>query len=224
MFAVVADALSPIPILWQDEHLLVVDKPAGLLVVGAEGRHGPTLIDRLTRQLGQRVFPVHRLDEDTTGVIVVARTATAREKLEVVFRTHEATRVYLALACRMPSPPAGRIESNLAVDADGIVRSVSQGGERAITIYRAVERRASGVLLECRLETGRRNQIRAHLAGIGAAIVEDRKYGWRARPYEAKPKRPLLHAWRIELTHPLTGQRLEISADPAEPELAPRRD
>jgi 23S rRNA pseudouridine1911/1915/1917 synthase len=212
---------SPIPVLYDDEHLLVVDKPARCLVVDAPGRRGATAVDRVGRQLGERVYAVHRLDEDTTGVLVLARTEASREALEQVFRRHEAQRVYLALASRMPSPPAGRIESRLAVGRDGVVRSVTgRGGELAVTRFRTLERRDRHALLECELETGRRNQIRVHLSELGCPLVGDRKYGWRGRG-AGGPDRPLLHAWRIRFVHPVTGEPIEVVSDPIEPELRP---
>ncbi|MBI5852321.1 MAG: RluA family pseudouridine synthase [Planctomycetes bacterium] len=215
-------AREPIEVLWSDDALVVVDKPARCLVVGAPSRGGTTLVDRLTRQLGARVYAVHRLDEDTTGVIALARSEAAREALEPQFRAHEAERIYLALVAHAPSPPSGRIESRLTEGEDGIVRSVtSGGGERAVTTYRTLARREAGVLVECRLETGRRNQIRAHLAELGCPIVGDRKYGWRARDGAAKPARPLLHAWRLVLRHPFTGARIDVTARAREAELAP---
>ncbi|MFO1054219.1 MAG: RluA family pseudouridine synthase [Planctomycetota bacterium] len=213
---------TPIPILWTDALFVVVAKPAGCLVVGAPGRSGPTLIDRLTRQLGERMVAVHRLDEDTTGTLVVARGVEARKEIEPIFRAHAAERVYLALVARVPSPSAGRIESKLAVGDDGVVRSTgAKQGERAVTVYRTIARRDEGALLECRLETGRRNQIRAHLAELGAPIVGDRKYGWRARASGLRPSRPMLHAWRIAFDHPRTGARITVEAPPVEDELRP---
>lgn len=213
---------EPIPILFADDWLVVVDKPKGCLVVGAPGRVGPTVVDRVTHQLGARVYAVHRLDEDTTGVLALARSEAARAALEPVFRSHAAERTYLALVARAPSPPAGRIESRLVEGDDGVVRSVDSGaGERAVTIYRTLLRRDAGVLLECRLDTGRRNQIRAHLSELGCPIVGDRKYGWRKRAHAERPDRPLLHAWRLSLRHPITGEQIAIESRPKEPELAP---
>ena len=215
------DSTDAIPVLFEDEHLLVVAKPARCLVVQAAGRAGPTITDLIGRQLGGRVHAVHRLDEDTTGVLVLARSLDAKESLEEVFRTHSAIRTYLALTTRVPSPPAGRVESSLAVGPDGVVRSVQRGGERAVTTYRTRERRPGGALVECVLDTGRRNQIRVHLADLGCPIVGDRKYGWRARRNGPRPARPLLHAWRIEFRHPITGAELSIESLAEESDLAP---
>jgi 23S rRNA pseudouridine1911/1915/1917 synthase len=211
--------MRAIPILHRDDHLVVVDKPAGILVVEAPGRRGPTLVDALTRQLGVRVQAVHRLDEDTTGAMVFALDAEARAGLDDLFRQHAATREYLALASAAPSPPAGRIESQLAEDAGGVVRVVRSGGERAVTHYETLARRGRCTLLRCRLETGRRNQIRAHLAALGCPLAGDRKYGFRARGDERFP-RVMLHSWRLAFPHPVTGAALAIEAPP-EAALAP---
>lgn len=211
--------MADIPILHRDEHLLVVDKPAGLLVVEAPGRRGKTLIDLVGEQLGARVFAVHRLDEGTTGAIVVACTEAARDAMEPLFRAHSVERDYLALLSGRPSPAAGRIESRLQ-EQGGIVRVVERGGQTAITDYETIERRGRCTLVRCRLSTGRRNQIRVHMQALGCPIVGDRKYGYRAREGEAF-SRPMLHSWRIAFDHPITGARVEAEAVPREPELRP---
>ena len=151
-----------------DEDLVVVDKPERMLVVPAPGRAGPTVVDVVGKQLGGRVFAVHRLDEDTTGALALARTPAAREVLEGIFRAHRAERVYLAVVERVPSPTAGRIELVLREDAAGVVVSSQAGaGRRAVTEYRLLARVRGGAVLECRPRTGRRNQIRVHLAELG---------------------------------------------------------
>lgn len=211
--------MADIPILHRDEHLLVVDKPAGLLVVAAPGRRGKTLIDLVGEQLGERVFAVHRLDEGTTGAIVVACTEVARDAMEPLFRAHTVERDYLALLSGRPSPAAGRIESRLQ-EQDGMVRVVERGGQTAITDYETIERRGRCVLVRCRLSTGRRNQIRVHMQALGCPIVGDRKYGYRAREGESF-SRPMLHSWRIAFDHPITGARVTAEAVPREPELRP---
>lgn len=209
-----------IPVLYHERGLLVVDKPAGCLVVPAPGRSGPTLVDHLSRQLDATVMPVHRLDEDTTGAMVFALQDDVRESMEQVFREHAIEREYLALVASAPSPPAGRIESNLAEGGDGIVRVVPRGGQRAITHYRTLARRGRCCLVACRLETGRRNQIRVHMAALGCPIAGDRKYGFRARPEESF-RRPMLHSWRLGFAHPLTGQRVAVCVEPPESDLRP---
>ena len=209
---------DPVPILFDDEHLLVVDKPARTLVVPAPGRRRPTVVDRVSEQIGSRVFAVHRLDEDTTGALVLARTSEAKQALEEIFREHRAERLYLALTARTPSPAAGRIESRMRETSAGIMESVESGpGERAVTHYRVLARRGRHCLIECRLETGRRNQIRVHMAEIGCPVVGDRKYGDRSRGY----RRPMLHAFRIRFNHPLREGDVVIEIPPAEQELIP---
>lgn len=224
-----AQAVEPIPILHSDPHLVVVDKPAGCLVVHAPGRQGMSLVDRVSKQLGERLFPVHRLDEDTTGTLLLARTAAARAVLEDLFREHAIEREYLALVRRRPDPQSGRIESYLAEDRHGVMRSMTArgAGERAVTEYRILESRPEGYLLLCRLETGKRNQIRAHLAELGCPIVGDRKYGWRAPRSPGTPgvvRRPLLHAFRLAFAHPVSGERVDVRSLAPEAELRPGPD
>lgn len=202
-----------IRILHQDDHLLVVDKPGRMLVVPAPGRNQSTVVDAVRQQLGGRVFAVHRLDEDTTGVLILARTEHAKRGLEDMFRGHRVERTYLALVSQMPSPPAGRIESRLHEDARGVLRSVSHGpGRKAVTHYATLRREAQGALVECRLETGRRNQIRVHMAELGCPVVGDRKYGYRARKGASKGSL-MLHAWRVCFDHPVTGGEIAVRAD-----------
>lgn len=212
--------MATIPVLYQDDYLVIVDKPAGVLVVQAPGRHGPTLVDLLRRQLGGGVDAVHRLDEDTTGVIVLARDDHGRTGMEGLFRRHAVERRYLALVSAAPSPPAGRIEARLREGEDGVMRVVPSGGEKAVTHYETRERRGRCTLVECWLETGRRNQIRAHLGALGCAVAGDRKYGYRKRPGEAF-RRPMLHSWRIVFRHPVTGREVTAEAEPSEAVLRP---
>ncbi|MGC6486269.1 MAG: RluA family pseudouridine synthase [Planctomycetota bacterium] len=209
-----------VTVLHRDEHLLIVDKPAGTLVVPAGGRRMPCLVDVLTRQLGQRVIAVHRLDEDTTGCLAFALTEPARDALDACFRTHGPTRDYLALATAVPSPESGCVESYLEEGPDGVVRVVRRGGRRAVTHYQTLERRSRGALVRCRLETGRRNQIRVHLAALGCPVAGDRKYGYRPRPGDSY-ERVMLHSWQLRLEHPVGGAAVEVSCAPPERELAP---
>ncbi len=209
-----------VTVLHRDDHLLVVDKPAGILVVPVAGRSEPCLVDVLTAQLGQRVTAVHRLDEETTGCVAFALDARARAGRDRTFREHAATRDYLALATAVPSPEAGCIESHLQEGADGIVRVVRRGGRSAVTHYETLARRGRGSLVRCRLETGRRNQIRVHLAALGCPVAGDRKYGYRARKGE-RYGRVMLHSWRLELDHPVGGARVSVTCEAPEYELRP---
>jgi 23S rRNA pseudouridine1911/1915/1917 synthase len=212
--------MDPVGIVHRDEHLAIVDKPAGLLVVPAPARRGPTLIDVLARQLGCPVHAVHRLDEETTGALVVALTDSAKVALEGLFREHTIRREYLALLSSAPSPPAGTITSNLQEDASGVVRVVRTGGVKAVTHYETLQRRGRCTLVLCRLETGRRNQIRVHMAALGCPVAGDRKYGRRGRGGDSHP-RVMLHSWRVQFRHPITGARVDATVPPAEADLQP---
>ncbi len=215
--------MDAIPVCHEDEHILVVAKPPGLLVLPAPGRAGPNLVDALSRARGERLYPVHRLDEDTSGAYVLARTEAGRTALDAMFRAHAVERIYLALVAGTPSPPAGRIESRLQEGKDGVVRVVTRGGERAVTHYETLARRGPGCLVRCRLETGRRNQIRAHLAALGCPIAGDRKYGYRQRG-AAGFGRVMLHSWRLAFRHPVLGTEVRVTVAPPEPELMPDAD
>ncbi len=204
----------------RDDDLVVVDKPAGVLTVPAAGRRGATMVDLVSAQGGRRAHAVHRLDEDTTGLLALAWTEPARAAMEELFRLHAVTREYLALTAAAPSPPAGKIESGLVEGADGVVRVVERGGSRAVTHYEILARRGRCTLVRCRLETGRRNQIRVHLAALGCPLAGDRKYGYRAREGEHFG-RVMLHSWRMKFVHPTNGALLDLVAAPAEPELQP---
>lgn len=212
--------MPAVPIVHRDEHLVIVDKPPGILVVPAPDRRAATIVDLLSEQLGQPVQAVHRLDEDTTGALVLALDDAGRTGMEALFRSHAVTREYLALVAAAPSPPAGRIDSCLLEGEDGIVRVVPRGGVRAITHYETLERRGKCTLVLCRLETGRRNQIRVHMAALGCPLAGDRKYGFRARGDERFP-RVMLHSWRIRFTHPVSGAVVSLSVPPRERDLLP---
>ncbi len=137
-----------------------------------------------------------------------------------LFRRHAVEREYLALVTALPSPPAGRIDSRLQEDARGVMQVVVRGGERAITHYETLERRGRCTLVRCRLETGRRNQIRAHLAALGSPIAGDRKYGYRRRAGESFA-RVMLHSWRLAFRHPMRELDVEVVAEPSESDLRP---
>ena len=117
--------MREVPIVHHDDHLVVIDKPAGILVVQAPGRRGPTIVDLVSAQLSQRVQAVHRLDEGTTGVLALALDDAGRTGMEELFRAHAVLRDYLALLATTPSPPAGRIDSGLREGDDGIMRVVA---------------------------------------------------------------------------------------------------
>jgi len=207
-----------VSLLFADDALVVVDKPAHVLVVPAPNRRGATVVDLVSAALGARVHAVHRLDEDTTGVLVLARTPASKAWLEEVFKQHRAQRTYLAVTSHMPSPRAGRVESRLLAGEDGRVRSVPRGGERAVTDYRVLGWRGEGALVECRPLTGRRNQIRVHLHDLGCPICGDRKYGWRPGR-GATFARVMLHAEHICLPRADGRSDVDVRVAAREPEL-----
>jgi 23S rRNA pseudouridine1911/1915/1917 synthase len=207
--------LSPAPrVAWCDEHLAVVDKPAGLVVHPGAGRPAGTLVDALGGLLAggepQRRGIVHRLDRDTSGLLVVARSEEAHRRLAGLVRRRELERVYLALVRGVPRSRGGRIEAPIGRDRDEPTRvSLDTDTPReAVTHFEVLRRWEEHALLEVRLETGRMHQIRVHLAAIDLPVVGDAVYG------VADPAlgRQFLHAAHLGFTHPFSGARLELDS------------
>ncbi|MCK9382317.1 MAG: 23S rRNA pseudouridine(1911/1915/1917) synthase RluD [Sulfuritalea sp.] len=200
-------------VVFEDEHLIVIDKPAGLVVHPGNGNASGTMMNALLHHAPQlagipRAGIVHRLDKDTSGLLVVAKTLTAQTDLVRQMQARSVQRHYLALAL-------GVVERDGTVDAPlgrhAVQRTkmaiVRAGGKEARTHYAVLERFAKATLLECRLETGRTHQIRVHLASIKHPLAGDPVYG-KARSGDARLdafKRQALHAWRLALRHPATG-------------------
>jgi 23S rRNA pseudouridine1911/1915/1917 synthase len=224
-------------ILYEDADLLVLDKPPGLVVHPAPGNPDGTLVNGLLAYCGdslpgiggeRRPGIVHRLDKDTSGVMVVAKTESALAALSLAFAARDLDRAYLALCWGLPNPAAGEIEGAIGRDPRERKRMamVARGGKPALTRYRLLAQHAGAVsLLECRLATGRTHQIRVHLAGTGHPIVGDPVYLRRipaaARGLSEAPRRRLLdfprqalHATRLGFNHPRTGQFLSFTTPP----------
>lgn len=206
---------APYPILLEDRHLLVIAKPAGVLTVPPSGPSSkPSVADRMRRWARARdgeAFPVHRLDRETSGALVLARTPAAKAALERAFRERTVEKTYLALAHGRLRPPKGTIRSWIE-DRGKTAASLPRPNRRAklaITRYRVLESFAQAFLVEARPETGRFNQIRLHLADRGAPIVGERKYAVASR-YPLRAKRVLLHAAGLAFPHPSDGRRVEI--------------
>jgi 23S rRNA pseudouridine1911/1915/1917 synthase len=210
-------------IAYEDEHLVVVDKPAGLVVHPAPGHATGTLVHGLLAHDvagGDEDRPgiVHRLDRDTSGLMVVARSEEAHERLQGLVRGHELERHYLALVVGRPRSRSGRIEAPIGRDRrDPMRHSLDTDTPReATTHFEVVELFPRHALLDVRLETGRTHQIRVHLAAIDLPVAGDSVYG---RPHELGLERQFLHAARLAFDHPFTGDRVDVeSAVP--PDLA----
>jgi 23S rRNA pseudouridine1911/1915/1917 synthase len=211
-------ARCSLPILYEDAHVLVVDKPAGLLTVPSapDGHQEDTALARV-RDYAARIRPrgsfaerVHRLDRDTSGALAFALSREARAGLVRAFRAHRIERRYLAIVDGEPRTDSGTVDVPLREAWVSGRRGVAREGEKgrpARTHWRVRERMAGAALLEVALDTGRQHQIRVHLAHVGLPVRGDRVYG-RPRPGGLPAPRPLLHAWALAFDHPVTGERV----------------
>ena len=206
-----AARLDPrIRILYEDADLIVIDKAEHLLSVPTdEVRHenAESLLSAYTR-----VSHVHRLDRDTSGVLVFAKTTYMRDKLQELFAAHDIDRVYVAIVFGKLREPSGTFRSFLAEDRDLRVHSVADAkeGKEAITRYRTIASGRRYSMLELTLETGRRNQIRVHLAEAGHPVVGDTMYGKGRDP---ELRRLALHARDLGFVHPRTGKKMTFTAE-----------
>jgi len=222
----------PLTVVFEDEHLIVVDKPAGLVVHPAAGNPDGTLVNALLHHcqgqlsgIGGVARPgiVHRIDKDTSGLLVVAKSDAAHEGLARQFADHSIERAYLAVCNGHPQPPKGTIEGRIGrSDANrkkmALLAKDSSRGKHAVTHYMTVERLNGCALVECRLETGRTHQVRVHLASIGHALLGDPLYGranFQVRPILQRLgfHRQALHAAVLGFLHPVTGDRLRFASD-----------
>ncbi len=208
-------------VVWEDEHLLVVDKPAGLVVHPGAGRRSGTLVRALAGRIAgggdpERPGIVHRLDRDTSGLLVVARTEEAYRKLQALVRRRALERGYLALVRGRPRSRRGRIEAPIGRDRREPTRiSLDTSAPKdAVTEFEVERLLECHALLRLRLETGRMHQIRVHLAAIGLPVVGDPVYG----APEPAVGRQFLHAATLAFPHPITGERVACES-PLPPEL-----
>jgi 23S rRNA pseudouridine1911/1915/1917 synthase len=208
-----------------DESLVVVDKLPGLLVEPLPGRSGEEvtvldlLEDRFRHEPRSRFHVVHRIDRDTSGLVLLARTASCRDQLKVQFEAHTPERVYLAVVQGVPQPDRGVWRDRLAWDSASLRQRRAHGkdarGKDACARYRIAETFAGAALLEVSLLTGKRNQIRVQAALRGHPLLGERQYRFDApdAPSELPaPKRQALHAWRLGFTHPVSGQDMTFEA------------
>ena len=219
----------PLRIVFEDEHLLVVDKPAGLVVHPAAGNRDGTLVNALLHHCGgslsgiggvARPGIVHRIDKDTSGLLVVAKTDVAHEGLAKQFAAHSVERRYLAIVSGIPKPAEGTIDAPLARSATNRKKiAIIQGsrGKRAVTHWRRIDVLRDAALVECQLETGRTHQVRVHMASIGHPLVGDPVYGRTGKTHrkllnELQFHRQALHAAELGFTHPVTKHRLSFAS------------
>ena len=219
----------PLPILFEDEHLLVVDKPAGLVVHPAAGNRDGTMVNALLHHCGgslsgiggvARPGIVHRIDKDTSGLLVVAKHDRAHEGLARQFADHSIDRRYLAIVSDVPRQAQGTVDAPLARSSQNRkkIAIVGEGrGKRAVTHWRRLEILKDAALVECRLETGRTHQVRVHMASIGHPLVGDPVYGRTRKAHRELLKslgfhRQALHAAHIGFIHPITKGRLSFDS------------
>lgn len=209
---------ATVPVLFEDEHVLVVDKPAGLTVHPGAGARSGTLVEQLLT-LGarggddpERPGIVHRLDHETSGLLVVARSEQAHAALQDAIRRREIERRYLALVRGRPRSRTGRIDAPIGRDRrDPTKRSLDTDEPRdAVTHFEVQETLAEHALLDVRLETGRTHQIRVHLAAIDLPVSGDPQYGVRG---DLGLERQFLHAYRLRFEHPVTGEEITVVSE-----------
>ena len=217
----------PLPIVYEDDHLLVVDKPAGLVVHPAAGNRDGTLVNALLHHCGgslsgiggvARPGIVHRIDKDTSGLLVVAKHDKVHEGLAKQFADHSIDRRYLAIVSGVPRQAEGSVDAPLARSAQNRKKiAIVAKGKRAVTHWKRLELLNDAALVECRLETGRTHQVRVHMASIGHPLVGDPVYG-RGKSAHRKLlnqldfKRQALHAAHLGFVHPVTKGRLSFDS------------
>ena len=222
----------PLVIAYEDEHLIVIDKPAGLVVHPAAGNLDGTLVNALLHHcqgslsgIGGVARPgiVHRIDKDTSGLMVAAKTDRAHEGLARQFQDHSIDRRYRAIVGGRPRPAEGTVDAPLARSATNRKKiAIVQGGKRAVTHYRTIQPLRDAALVECRLETGRTHQVRVHMASIGHALLGDPVYGRTKGAQKALLetlgfRRQALHAAHLGFIHPVKSTALAFeSAMPAD--------
>lgn len=222
----------PLDIAYEDDHLIVINKPAGMVVHPAAGNPDGTLVNALLHHcegslsgIGGVARPgiVHRIDKDTSGLLVVAKSDAAHEGLAAQFAEHSVHRRYIAVCAGHPNPAEGTIDARIGrSDANrkkmAVLDKNSSRGKHAITHYKTLKRLDSSAMIECRLETGRTHQVRVHCASIGHALLGDPLYG--KTPKELKSlltslgfARQALHAAELGFLHPISSQELRFTAD-----------
>jgi 23S rRNA pseudouridine1911/1915/1917 synthase len=215
-------------VVFEDEHLIVIDKPAGLVVHPAAGNPDGTLVNALLHHCAGRLSGiggvarpgiVHRIDKDTSGLMVAAKTDRAHEGLARQFAVHSIDRRYKAIVAGRPNPPAGSIDAPLARSpANRKKVAIVASGKRAVTHYRTLQPLKEATLVECRLETGRTHQVRVHMASIGNPLLGDPVYGRTRAAHRPiletlRFRRQALHAAHLGFIHPVKSNALSFDSE-----------
>jgi 23S rRNA pseudouridine1911/1915/1917 synthase len=208
----------PVAVVYEDDDLLVITKPPGLVTHPAPGHATGTLVNALLHHCAGRLSGiggverpgiVHRLDKDTSGLMIVAKNDAAHRELSRQLAKREIQKTYLAIVAGAPPHASGRIEQPIARHPRHRQRmAVVPGGRHAVTLYRVIERFPGAALVECDLLTGRTHQIRVHLLWLRCPILGDAVYGRS----ESSAPRQMLHAWKLAFPHPRTGVKLDLTA------------
>ena len=218
--AAVAPAPLPLNVVYEDDHLLAVNKPAGMPVHPSAGHRGDTLANAFAAAYPRLTFrPVNRLDRYTTGLVLIAKTPMAAAALGAQLRQGQVQKTYWAVTEGLPNPPAGRIDAPIGrVPGSVLKRQIDPAGKPAVTDYAVLETRGDRALVEVRPHTGRTHQIRVHMARLGCPLAGDWLYG-----KEEPGKTFLLHCRALAFTHPATVAPLTLQAE-APPDFWPPAD
>lgn len=209
----------PLDIIYQDKDIAIINKPQGMTVHAGNGTHGSTLVNALLYHLDSlsgingviRPGIVHRIDKDTSGLLVVAKNDAAHLSLSEQIKNKTCHRIYLALLEGTVKQNDGIIDTFIGrSDKNRTMMAVKDGGRRAVTHFKVLKRYKEFTFAEFKLETGRTHQIRVHCKYIGHPIVGDPVYGYEKQKFKLNGQ--LLHAWKLELTHPSTGERMSFEA------------
>ena len=209
----------PLDIIYQDKDIAIINKPQGMTVHAGNGTHGSTLVNALLYHLDSlsgingviRPGIVHRIDKDTSGLLVVAKNDAAHLSLSEQIKNKTCHRIYLALLEGTVKQNDGVIDTFIGrSDKNRTMMAVKDSGRRAVTHFKVLKRYKEFTFAEFRLETGRTHQIRVHCKYIGHPIVGDPVYGYEKQKFKLNGQ--LLHAWKLELTHPFTGERMSFEA------------
>lgn len=209
----------PLDIIYQDKDIAIINKPQGMTVHAGNGTHGSTLVNALLYHLDSlsgingviRPGIVHRIDKDTSGLLVVAKNDAAHLSLSEQIKNKTCHRIYLALLDGTVKQNDGVIDTFIGrSDKNRTMMAVKDSGRRAVTHFKVLKRYKEFTFAEFKLETGRTHQIRVHCKYIGHPIVGDPVYGYEKQKFKLNGQ--LLHAWKLELTHPSTGERMSFEA------------